>query len=310
MATNPYKKRDWVDREVQYPNRRTLTPVLGGQPQVVDIARAEGIVEVEGDLWEKNNMDDMEQRIYDAIQYLTAEINSTNSAVGALTTRVTNNENKISALTTRVGAAETNITNLGSRLTTAEGNIRTNTTNITNLTSRVGSLETSMTSLTNRVSTAEGRITTNASNISANANNISSLSTSLNNLTVRVGATEGVANQALTRANNCILKAGDSNIGTLTFSSGLRIGGNAPGGAGTGARIDAPDGILNIGNIGQMGGQNASNTNSWYWFMGDDANSFIDLQTTGIGAQIRQGRTGENPRYKIWQAREFQEVFQ
>ena len=57
-----YSIKTWVDRESEFPNRRTLTPV-SGQTDTVDVARAEGTVSVQGDAFDAANMNDLESRI-------------------------------------------------------------------------------------------------------------------------------------------------------------------------------------------------------------------------------------------------------
>lgn len=116
-VTNPYVKRAWVDRDVEFKNRRLVTPASGGQPQDVYWARNEGVVYEEGDEWNKANMDDMEQRIYDAITKLATQINTDINNVAASVTAV---NNRVDALTTRVAALESWRTTATNQISTAQ----------------------------------------------------------------------------------------------------------------------------------------------------------------------------------------------
>ena len=57
-----YEKKTWKNRQSEYPNRRTLTPV-DGQENTYDVARAEGLVMEEGDAFDQQAMNDLEERI-------------------------------------------------------------------------------------------------------------------------------------------------------------------------------------------------------------------------------------------------------
>ena len=58
-----FVKRNWVSRNVQFPNRRELTDVNTGAVTVVDVARAEGNIINPGDPFAPSTMNDMEERI-------------------------------------------------------------------------------------------------------------------------------------------------------------------------------------------------------------------------------------------------------
>lgn len=62
-------KKIWKDRISEFPNRRTLTKVAGSVDGnlVVDVARNEGLISQVGDAYNSANMNDLEQRIADAI---------------------------------------------------------------------------------------------------------------------------------------------------------------------------------------------------------------------------------------------------
>lgn len=65
-----YSKRTWVDRDVEYPNRRTLTNVSTGVDTDFDVAFNEGDVYVAGDKINATNMNDLEDRIDNAFSEL------------------------------------------------------------------------------------------------------------------------------------------------------------------------------------------------------------------------------------------------
>lgn len=60
-------KKTWKDRLTEFPGRRKLTDILTGVSTVFDVERAEGNELQNGDAFNKANMDDLEQRIEDAI---------------------------------------------------------------------------------------------------------------------------------------------------------------------------------------------------------------------------------------------------
>lgn len=65
-----YSKRTWVDRDVEYPNRRTLTNVSTGTNTDYDVAFNEGDVYVAGDKINATNINDLEDRIDNAFSEL------------------------------------------------------------------------------------------------------------------------------------------------------------------------------------------------------------------------------------------------
>lgn len=66
MATNPFEKKTWQNRLSEHPTRRQLVDVDTGTTQTVDVTRAEGQIYTTGDGFTQTNMNDLEQRIYDA----------------------------------------------------------------------------------------------------------------------------------------------------------------------------------------------------------------------------------------------------
>lgn len=66
MSTNPFVKKTWQNRLSEFPTRRRLTDVSTGDEQVVDVTREEGQIYTEGDGFTQTNMNNLEQRIFDA----------------------------------------------------------------------------------------------------------------------------------------------------------------------------------------------------------------------------------------------------
>ena len=62
-----FVKKTWVDRDSEYPNRRSLTDPTTGTTEIRDIGLAEGDVYVEGTPLKASEWNDLEQRIEDAI---------------------------------------------------------------------------------------------------------------------------------------------------------------------------------------------------------------------------------------------------
>lgn len=65
---NPFEKKTWQNRLSEYPTRRQLVDVSTGNTQTVDVTRSEGQVYNTGDGFTQANMNDLEQRIYDAFE--------------------------------------------------------------------------------------------------------------------------------------------------------------------------------------------------------------------------------------------------
>lgn len=57
-----YQTKTWVDRQSEFPNRRTLAPV-SGVSNTYNVTRSEGTVSVQGDAFDAANMNDLESRI-------------------------------------------------------------------------------------------------------------------------------------------------------------------------------------------------------------------------------------------------------
>lgn len=61
-----FTKRTWKNRMTEYPNRRLLTKE-DGSTELVTVSREEGQISEEGDAFDKDNMNDLEDRIYNAV---------------------------------------------------------------------------------------------------------------------------------------------------------------------------------------------------------------------------------------------------
>lgn len=87
-----FEKKTWTDRLVEFANRRILTDTSGGTATYT-VARSEGVVMNEGDPFNAETMNNMEQRIADAFEADATEISakldkssfSFNSSTGVLT---------------------------------------------------------------------------------------------------------------------------------------------------------------------------------------------------------------------------------
>ena len=62
---NKFEKKEWVDRQSQYPSRRKLTATT--IENVYEVERAEGDVTEPGNAFDAQNMNNLEDRIYDAL---------------------------------------------------------------------------------------------------------------------------------------------------------------------------------------------------------------------------------------------------
>lgn len=58
-----YLPKNWKDRDVEHPGRRTITDVISGTSQTVDVIRSEGTVTEPGDAFIASTMNDLEGRI-------------------------------------------------------------------------------------------------------------------------------------------------------------------------------------------------------------------------------------------------------
>lgn len=58
-----YTLKNWKNRDVEFPGRRTLTDTVSGTSQTVDVTRSEGTVTEAGDAFDASTMNDLEGRI-------------------------------------------------------------------------------------------------------------------------------------------------------------------------------------------------------------------------------------------------------
>lgn len=58
-----YNSKNWKNRDVEFAGRRTLTDVISGTSQTVDVVRSEGTVTEAGDAFDASTMNDLEGRI-------------------------------------------------------------------------------------------------------------------------------------------------------------------------------------------------------------------------------------------------------
>jgi hypothetical protein len=58
-----YTLKNWKNRDVEFPGRRTLTDTISGTSQTVDVTRSEGTVTEAGDAFDASTMNDLEGRI-------------------------------------------------------------------------------------------------------------------------------------------------------------------------------------------------------------------------------------------------------
>ncbi len=61
-----YEKKTWKNRQSEFPNRRTMTPV-DGQENTYDVTRNEGLVMEDGDAFDQATMNDLENRVESGI---------------------------------------------------------------------------------------------------------------------------------------------------------------------------------------------------------------------------------------------------
>lgn len=65
---NPFVKKTWQNRLSEHPTRRQLVDVSTGNTQIVDVTRSEGQIYNIGDGFTQANMNDLENRIYNAFE--------------------------------------------------------------------------------------------------------------------------------------------------------------------------------------------------------------------------------------------------
>lgn len=111
--TMAFVKKIWTDRIAEYINRRTLTKE-DGTTELVTVARNEGTISQEGDAFNADTMNDLEQRIND-------EFDSVNSSLAKyeLSDFTLDNMSVYAAITIAYGKLFTNINLIEAKLKTA-----------------------------------------------------------------------------------------------------------------------------------------------------------------------------------------------
>lgn len=80
-----FNKKTWKNRVAEYINRRLLTKE-NGSTELVTVARDEGTISVEGDAFNAETMNDLEDRVESAVNELTTNVNKKQDASTAITT--------------------------------------------------------------------------------------------------------------------------------------------------------------------------------------------------------------------------------
>lgn len=80
-----FNKKAWKDRVAEFINRRLLTKE-DGSTDLVTVARSEGTISVEGDAFNAETMNDLEDRIESAVNELTTNVNKKQDSSTAITT--------------------------------------------------------------------------------------------------------------------------------------------------------------------------------------------------------------------------------
>lgn len=70
--SDTFVKKTWLDRQSQYPTRRRITNVSTSEETIVDVVREEGTVTIAGHPFSASTMNDLENRIGDAVDTLEA----------------------------------------------------------------------------------------------------------------------------------------------------------------------------------------------------------------------------------------------
>lgn len=99
----PFIKKIWIDRDVQYPDRREIHKE-NGTIETVDIKRAEGTIRKEGTQLNATNFNDLEDRISSAfsdasidIGHVADDVSTLSGYVGDLTTAVAGKQDTLTA---------------------------------------------------------------------------------------------------------------------------------------------------------------------------------------------------------------------
>lgn len=83
MAIN-YQKKTWIDRLSEFPSRRNIKDIQTQEVKTVEVSRAEGEVQVEGDSFDSVTMNLFEERIAAAFTETQAEIDALKAELQSL----------------------------------------------------------------------------------------------------------------------------------------------------------------------------------------------------------------------------------
>lgn len=81
-----FNKKTWKDRVAEFINRRLLTKE-DGSTDLVTVARSEGTISVEGDAFNAETMNDLEDRVEAAFNELNTNLTKTNQTVAGNLTK-------------------------------------------------------------------------------------------------------------------------------------------------------------------------------------------------------------------------------
>lgn len=124
---NLFEKRPggYPNRVSEFPNRRKIQNVLGGTTIIADVTRFEGNVSEEGVRWDRDTMEDLEDRIATAIDALEGFYNALQAQVNAIQSTVNNHTTQIGQLQTAVQTAQARADAAYTRASTAITNAAT-----------------------------------------------------------------------------------------------------------------------------------------------------------------------------------------
>ena len=84
MAETWFTPKEWKARLVEFAGRRLLRNVANGETVTYDVSRSEGQVSQEGDAFNTQNMNDLEQRISNGFANAKTKIDALNLDLGGL----------------------------------------------------------------------------------------------------------------------------------------------------------------------------------------------------------------------------------
>lgn len=135
-----FEKREWLNRQSQFPSRRRLTEVPGVE-NVYEIDRAEGDIAETGNAFDADNMNDLEDRTHSAFSNLDdtdifvtdpSNVFTANRLDGVLTELFTYADNGKKAIATAIGAnasSSDTFAVLGSKIATLKNTLNTEIVN-------------------------------------------------------------------------------------------------------------------------------------------------------------------------------------